>query len=330
MRRTNTQRLEHLAHVASLYYDQNKTQQEIAKEIGVTRSAVSRLLSEARAQGLVEIIVHYPYRTSPELERALLSSFDLKAVRVLIRENKSYQEMLAGIGVLAAQYFTTILDEEDIVGISWGTGLYQMVRALHPMSRPGVQVIQLIGGTGSEKGSTVGPLLAPLLANSLGCACRYLHAPLMTESEASREALLQDRSIRETLELAERAQIALVGIGSTNPEIYNPYRLGYVNDDELREIRNAGAVGLVCGQHFTVDGTLLDIGINRRIVGISLKALSKVDRVIGVAGDVLKAEAILGALRGRYVNVLITDERAAQRVLELKDSTASPNLRRPG
>lgn len=313
----NEARTLYLAEIASRYYDQNKNQQEIADEFGVTRSAVSRMLTEARERGIVEIVVHYPWRTAPDLERALTTMFGLQAARVLVRDNKSYEEMLVGLGVLAAQHFAAILRPRDIVGISWGTGLYQMLRALRPMNYPNVEVVQLVGGTGTERSSVVGPLLAPTLANALGCPCYYLHAPLITQSEAARETLLQDRSIRETLAQGEKAHIALVGIGSTHPEIYNPYRLGYVSAEELAAIRAAGAVGLVCGLHIDIQGRLLDISVNRRVIGLSLQALQKIDTVIGVAGGAEKGESIVGALRGGYVNVLITDELAARRALEL-------------
>jgi len=307
----------YLAEVASMYYDQNMTQQEIADKIGITRSGVSRLLSEARAKGIIEIIVHHPWRTSAELEATLLATFNLKAVRVLLRGNKTYKAMLRGLGVLASQHFARILGSDDVVGISWGTGLYQMLQAMRPVSCPDVEVVQLVGGTGSEKSSSIGPLLAPLLANTLGCTCFYLHAPLLTESKAACEALLQERSIREALARGEHADIALVGIGSTNPDVYNPYKLGYVDADELTELRAGGAIGTMCGRLYNIEGAMLDIDFNHRVIGITLEALTKIDTVLGVAGGAVKAEAILGALRGGFVNVLITDEQAARSVLDL-------------
>jgi len=316
----NDSRLTYLSEVASMYYDQNMNQQEIADKVGITRSAISRLLTEARAKGIVEIIVHYPWRTVPELEQKLRAAFNLKEVRVLMRGNKSYDQMLEGLGVLAAQYFSGILQPKDVVGISWGTGLHEMLRALRPKSYPEVDVVQLVGGTGTEKVSAVGPLLAPMLANTLGATCHYLHAPLITESEAAHKALCQERSIRETLARGEQSRIALVGVGSTAPEVYNPYRMGYVNECEMSEIRAAGAVGTVCGRLYALDGSLPDISINRRVVGIEPEALVKIEVVIGVSGGAVKAEAILGALRGRHINVLITDELAAQKVLDLAQS----------
>lgn len=316
-------RLELLARVASMYYDKEKNQQQIADEIGLTRSAISRLLTEAHKRGIVEHIIHYPWRTSIELENALSARFDLKHVQVLIRQNKTYEEMLQGLGVLAAEYFTSLLPSLKIVGITWGTGLYQMVRAFRPINRPDMEVIQLIGGTGTERGSAIGPLLAPNLANCLGCTCRFLHAPLIMENQIAHIALMQDRIIRETLERAALCDVGLVGIGSTLPELSNAHKLGYLSLEEIQEMRADGIVGDVAGLHYNMDGKILqDHWINQRIVAISTSTLSKIKEVIGVAGGYKKGDSIFAALKGRLIHTLITDEEAARRVLELHEKNA--------
>jgi DNA-binding transcriptional regulator LsrR (DeoR family) len=306
-----------LARVASLYYDQNQSQQEISKELGVSRSAISRFLTEARERGIVEIIVHYPWRTSPPLEQELISTFKLKAARVLKTENKSYDEMLQGLGTLAAQFLDNVLHDGMIIGISWGTALYQMIRAMQPRNLPGVEIVQLIGATGSESVPTDGPILARLLTDRLGGFPRYLHAPLIVENETVRETLLQTRNIQETLARAKQADVVLVGIGCPHSELYSLKRAGYVDEAETQQIRAAGVVGDICGHHYSLAGEWLDIDINHRAVGISLDTFLNIDTVIGVAGGSRKGAAILGALRGRYINVLITDEQAAQKILAL-------------
>lgn len=315
-------RLVYLAHVASLYYDHGKNQQEIADELKITRSAVSRLLTEAREKGIVEIKVNYPWRTNLDLEKALLAKFPhLKTARVLLREGKNYEEMLDGLGRLAAQYFLSILSNDTIIGISWGSALGAMIKIIQPKPVKNIEVVQLLGATGLEKiAQQDGPMLAQMLSEKFGCPCRYLHAPLVVDSPAAQEALIQDRSVRETLLYAERAEIALVGIGSTNPELYSLLRAGYVDRRELSEILAAGAVGDVCAHHFDINGNYLDIDINHRVIGIKVDTLFKIPTVIGVAGDARKAPAILGALRGNYINVLITDDEAAQSVLSLANS----------
>jgi deoxyribonucleoside regulator len=319
---TNNERLAYLAQVSYMYYDQGKSQEEVSKEFGISRSAVSRLLTEAREKGIVEIIVHYPWRTCTELQEAFVSTFKLKAAHVLLRENKPYQQMLQGLGVLAARHLDRVLFDGVIIGISWGTALYEMIKALRPRHLSGVEVVQLIGATGSENVPTDGPILAQLLTGQLGATCYHLHAPLLVDNETVREVLMQDHNIRDTLARAERADIGLVGIGSTRSDLSSLLRAGYVNEDEQDRIRATGAVGDICGQHYSLAGEWLDIDVNRRVVGISLDDLSKIETVIGVAGSSRKGAAILGALRGGYVNVLITDDQAAQKVLALHEATS--------
>ena len=312
----------YLAQIASMYYDQNKSQQEIAEQFSVSRSAVSRFLTEAREKGIVEIIVHYPWRTSPQLEEKLVSTFKLKAARVLLREQKTYEEMLQGLGILAAQYLDTTLHDGMIIGISWGTALYQMIRAMRPRNLSGVEVIQMIGAIGAQVEPTDGPILAQLLSNRLGGFARYLHAPLIVENGVARDTLLQDRNIRETIARARQTDIMLVGIGTPHPELYSLLRAGYVSQAEAQCIREAGVVGDICGQHYSLSGEWLDIDINHRAIGIDLDVLVSNDQVIGVAGSSHKGAAILGALRGRFVKVLITDDQAAQKVLALHETNS--------
>ncbi len=317
-------RLELLARIALLYYDQHKTQQEIADMTHIARSAISRMLDEAREKGVVEIKVNYPWRTVPALEEALQAEFDLKAVRVLKRGDKSFPESLRGIGELAAQYFSEVLTDHSVIGLSWGTLVQQAVQSLPKQSRPNAEVLQLVGGTGAEKGSAVGPLLTPALAERLDCACRLMNAPLLTKSAEMTLALVQEPVVRDVMERAKDVEIALMGIGALDLNIYNPYRLGYVTAEEVRQMVAAGAVGDVCGYHFSLDGEVLDLEMNKRFVHISLDDMRNIRQLIGVAGGLIKAKSIYGALSGRLINVLITDEAAAQEVLRLKESRAHP------
>ncbi|MCR4406811.1 MAG: sugar-binding transcriptional regulator [Anaerolineae bacterium] len=309
-----------LAQVANLYYEENLTQDEIAHRIGTSRSTVSRLLHEARAAGVVEIIIHYPWKTMSELEQELTGRFHLRHARVLAGQGRPYPEILRGLGVLAARYLESVLQESSILGISWGTAVHSTVQALRPERKLPITVVQMIGAVGTGDPLIDGPDLARLLANIYGGECRYLHAPLVVEDAQVQEMLLQEPRIRETLSLACQADVALVGIGSTVPEVSSLLRAGYLDLETLMQLRAQGAVGDVCARHYDAQGRLLDIELNQRIVGIELEALHHIEQVIGVAGGEAKAEAILGALRGGHVNVLVTDDVAAKRVLALESS----------
>jgi deoxyribonucleoside regulator len=310
----NDLRMASLARIASHYYDHNKTQQEISDITGIARTGISRMITEAREKGVVDIIVRYPWN-SRLLEEKLVSTFGLKAARVMVLENETYEEMLRGLGMLAAAYFSQILRDKMVIGISWGSALYQMIKALQPPHLSDLEVVQLIGATGSESNLTDGPLLAQILATCLGSSCRYLHAPLIVENKMIRDALLQDRNISDTLSRANKADVALVGIGSIHSDLYSLKRAGYVTETERMQLAGCGVVGDICGLHYSINGEWLDIDINHRVVGADLNTLSKIDTVIGVAGDERKGDAILGALRGKLVDVLITDSNVAEYVL---------------
>jgi len=306
-----------LAHVASLYYEDRLTQDEIARRVGTSRSTVSRMLDEAREAGVVEIIVHYPWKIVPDLEAALVARFGLRGARVLAGQGRSYDELLRGLGALAARYLESILVAGTTLGISWGLAVHSTVRALRPERQLPITVVQMVGAVGEGNPLIDGPDLARLLAQGYGGEYRYLHAPLIVEDARAREALLGELRIRETLDLARRADVALVGIGAPAPEVYSLLRAGYVDREALAQLRALGVVGDVCARHYDARGVELDVELNRRIVGIELEALHGIGHVIGVAGGEAKAEAILGALRGGHVNVLVTDDAAAKRVLTL-------------
>jgi DNA-binding transcriptional regulator LsrR (DeoR family) len=300
-----------------MYYQEELTQAQIARHIHTSRSTVSRLLHEARQTGVVQISINYPWHRSWQLEQALCRHFSLREAIVLDVHGMPYNEMLEGLGVLAAGYLEGILFEGAILGISWGTALYSTVQALRGDRRLPITVVQMIGAIGTGDPRIDGPDLARLLASSFGGDYRYLHAPVLVDDPQVRQRLLQEPAIRETLSLAQRANIALVGLGTLVPELSSMLRAGYVDQEGLAQLRACGVVGDICGRQCDILGHPLDIEMNRRVVGIELKVLHEIDCVIAIAGSEAKAEIILSALRGKHVNVLVTDESAARQVLAL-------------
>jgi DNA-binding transcriptional regulator LsrR (DeoR family) len=314
------ERTELLAHVASQYYEEGLTQAEIAQRISTSRSTVSRLLEEAREKKIVEITIHYPWKSDLELENALKGRFSLQHISVLSGRGRSYPEILRGLGVLAARHIESILFPDAVLGISWGTAVHSTVRALKPEQKLNITVVQTIGAVGSGDPMIDGPDLARFLASIYGGEYRYLHAPVIVEHSPLREALLKEPRIYKTLSLARRADIILVGIGSLVPEMSSLLRAGFLDRGTLAQLREQGAAGDICARHYDTDGRVMDIELNQRIVGIELKDLHRIEHVIGVAGGEAKAEAILGALRGGHVKVLVTDDEAALKVLDLDTS----------
>jgi len=308
-----------LIEIATLYYYDGLTQREIAKRFGISRSNVSRLLTEARRRGIVEIKVKQKIQLDYDLQKEIANMFHLKDARILKSSRLNYKEMLKKLGAIATGYLKTILGKVSIIGMSWGTAIYEVVNAFEPEVYKDIEVIQMIGGIGAENPDIDGTELARRLAEKVGGRYRYLHAPLIVESADIKRAMMQERNVKGTLERVKKADIAIVGIGSTNPNVSSLIRAGYLNKKELSEIKKLGAIGDVCAKHFDIYGNLCQIDLNERVIGINIEELKKINYVIGIAGGKVKASAILGVLRGSYINVLISDDQAISEVLKLND-----------
>jgi DNA-binding transcriptional regulator LsrR (DeoR family) len=301
-----------LAHIAHLYYEEGLNQQEIAKITSVTRTMVSRLLSEAKDKGIVYFDIKYPWR-SLELEEKLKQITGLKDAFVIVDTKNTIEKKQLELGLIAASYFNAHVSDGDIIGISWGSALHHMVSQLATKNYKKSGIVQLIGATGTEAKPLDGPMLARMLSEKLGCDYYPLHTPLIVKSPAIREALMQDPTIENTLLKGAHAKFAWVGIGSPKMPGYSMFREGYLTSKDIDYIVANGAVGDVCAQLFDINGTTLEhLEINRRTVGITLDELSKVEYIVGVAGGTAKNEAVLGAVRGKHVNILITDKEVAE------------------
>ncbi len=317
-------RVEQIVEAATLYYEENLGQEQIAHRLGVSKATVSRLLRKARELGVVEITVHKLLETDNRLGERLSAEFNLRDALVLVSRGGTYDERLSLVGRLAAQYLDEIVFGGAVLGISWGTAVYHTVNALSPRKKEPVLVVQMIGAVGTGNPQIDGPDLARRLSEVYGGKYKYLHAPLIVDNKEVREALLEESRIKETLEISSKADIALVGIGTVEPSFSSLRRAGYLSERELLALKEQGAVGDVCAYHFDLWGRVLDIDINQRIVGLPLDRLHKIEYVIGVAIGQRKVPAILGALRGKHINVLVTDDVTARKVLEVNEIDPAP------
>lgn len=149
-----------------------------------------------------------------------------------------------------------------------------------------------------------------------------MHAPLVVDSKALCQGLLADRTIAETIAAASRADLALVGVGTVDPERSSLLRAGYLSSEGVAELRRLGAVGDICARDDDRCGRSVEAPIDRRIVGIGLEARPRIPTVQALAGGAVTAESLLGALRGGHVDILVTDREAAELILAPTTSTS--------
>lgn len=309
-----------LADVAEMYYLEEKNQAAIAKTIGVTRSMVSRLLTEARESGIVEIRIQRPLQSDSELEGELKEKFGLKDVFVVVTSHRSGERLTRTLGSAGAQMLARYLAPQRILGLAWGTSISATVDAFNAKEPMPVKVVQLVGAMGARNMEYDGHDLVARITEKLGGEAYYLNAPYLCQSAEMARSLLETKSIRETISVGKKTDIALLGIGTTSPDYSSFYLAGYVTRRELDDLRKAGAIGDVCGLHFDIHGQPACDDFCERLVSIRRPDLLSIPVRLGVAGGEGKAEAMLGALRSKYVNVLVIDSITARKVLELAKS----------
>jgi deoxyribonucleoside regulator len=304
-----------MSRIASLYYEVGLVQSEIARRVGVSRSTVARYLKEARELGIVEVRINHPMARARILEQQLKQRFSLVGAYVLADEGLEYQEMVQRLGALAAEYLYEQLHAEAVLGLTWGRAVSAVVRA---MRRPGdfaVHTVQLSGSLGRMGPERDGLELARSLANLLGGRCIYLRAPLVVKTPELARALLEDPEISEALKAGAHAEFAIAGIGSVSTEQSTVIEAGHLFPEDLSILAAAGAVGDIGGRYFDAQGTECAVDQNARVIGIDLQQLKGIPRVVGVAGGSWKSQAILGALRGGLIDILVTDGPTAKLVL---------------
>jgi DNA-binding transcriptional regulator LsrR (DeoR family) len=300
-----------------MYYNQGLNQTQIADQIGIDRSMVSRMLSEARKQNIVEIRINRPLSNDHYLEESLTSQFNLHRVYVLSDSSGDYQQLLQRLGSAGAAVLKEMLAPDMVLGLSWGTAVSAVVDAVETDEPIPLRIVQLVGAMGAQNRAYDGPGLVQRMGQKLGCEGYFLNAPFLVDNPEMTRALLENQNVQEAITLARQCDLAVVGVGSTEPKFSSFYKAGYVPLKDLKELRAVGMVGDVCGRHFNLEGETPELEFHKRIVTIGKKDLRAIPYRMGVAGGIGKVKPILGALRAGYLNILITDNSAAEQLLAM-------------
>jgi DNA-binding transcriptional regulator LsrR (DeoR family) len=306
-----------IGRVLSLYYTEEKNQKEVAEILGLSVAKVNRLLKQAREQGWVEISIHAPFQNLFDLERRLQTACGIPEAVIVPELMQDPEAMLQTVGRTAAEYLLQRLRDGDTICISGGKALHTIVQAIETRRRYDVRVVPATGGVQGRHYTDVN-YLAAQLADRLGGMAYQLHAPVFVDTPQERDTLLSMRQIGEVLDVARQAQIALVGVGSIIPNSPSYFDLTSLGEPDRRKIvEGEQGAGEILACIFNVSGQPCAIEYNQRVVGLCLRDLRAVPLVIGVAATEQKILPILGALRGKYLKTIITDEAAALGVLEL-------------
>jgi deoxyribonucleoside regulator len=305
-----------LARVCSMFYEQELTQSAIGEKLGLSRVKIYRLLKEAKEAGIVQIIINWPIKRDSGLEQRLKETFDLQEALVLVAP-KQQDDLLPELGQLAAQYLETLFTDHMTLAICLGKTTYEVIQAIRPNKTLHVNVVQAIGSLPKMQQYDSAALVRQF-AEKVGGEAFYLSSPPIADTKAAAEVMRNQSDIKRTLDIARKADVALVGVGSLEPANSVFVKSQVMTEKELRALVANNAVGDTSWQIFTEDGRLHKDSFNQRVIGLSLGDLKNIPTTLAVAGGITKAKGILGALNTGVVNVLCTDDKAAREILNLR------------
>jgi lsr operon transcriptional repressor len=315
--RSTTEEL--LLRVAWFYYKDELTQDEIARRLSVSRASVGRMLDRARKVGLVSINLNADHLDAFEVSGRLRRAFGLTEALVVPDHEKEPADrhvLNSRLGLGGAQFMSTHLRPGGTLGVGWGDTVSRVITSANFGAVGPVHMVTLTGGVDgylqtilSSKGEG-GPEPEATTAT-------IIPAPIVASTPRLAAALKAEPAIQQVLRQACGVEQAVVGVGTPTTDA-TIVEMGYLGPEDVLRLRDLGVVGDILGQFFDADGTVVSLPIHDRRIGIELSDLVSIPKVVGVAGGLHKTEAILGALRGGYLDVLVTNELVALRLLELE------------
>jgi len=305
---------------AWMYFVEEMTQNDIAVQLGVGRVTVVRLLSEARDRDEVKFRIQGGLEDCVELSRRLERRFKLQEA-IVVPVSNAQADATVPIAAATGMHVSALVEPGTRVGVGWGRTLWESLSYMNETMVAGVSVVSLLGGITKVKHFNPSEF-AWRFSNLFQADCYLMTAPAIVDSAATRDALIEKCGLGEVFQRAQDLDMVLVSVGDMDSE-GTAYRYGFVPDALRSSMVEKGAVGEILFNYFDAKGRLINHPINQCIMSVPLTALARASHRIIASGGAGKAAALLGALRLVNPTVLITDEHAARKVLQLDGESAS-------
>lgn len=309
------QHIETLIKVAQLYYEDGLNQAQIARQVGFSRSSVSRMLTEAREEGVVHISIGHPLQRLVSMENALKKKYGLKCVRVSASYGDDIDSML--VPQCGAALLMENLKPDSLILTSTGTPMASTVRALPVLDYPHAHVTQMLGSLSPNNPLTDSQDICRMLAEKLGCPYSTLPVPMVVRTAQMAEALRGEDMIASTLALGNRADMAIVGVGTIREghsgRIFNSFEDAAI----ARQMERDGVVGHICGHHIDAQGRHVRTSLCDRTISVDFDRFREIPLVIGIVWELWRAKALHACLVGHLMSGLATNCGMAELLLDM-------------
>ena len=306
--------------VARLYYIEGLGQGEIAKFVKVSQAKISRLLTLARERGIVHISVADYESSEKELEARLRRQLNLSvAIVIKAMPDLAPAELRKSTGLFGAPLFEELLKPHSTIAIAGGRSIQALVESLHKSKDKAPTVVQSMGSIDSIISPFDSQELGRVMAQKLGGNFIAMNTPAYVHEKKLRDALQGLKQIRKVANYLSHSDLALVGIGTLENSVF--IERGVFAKEDIKELRDAGAVGEICGRFYDMDGNECETRWRDCVMSIEFSQLSQIPLSIGVVAGNGRTEAIRAAIKGGLLKGLIIDEISARALLDSRQTT---------
>ncbi|PXW90179.1 DNA-binding transcriptional regulator LsrR (DeoR family) [Pseudogracilibacillus auburnensis] len=309
------EKIRQMVKICQLYYLEGYNQQQLAKKFGISRPQISRIISSAKEEGIVEIKVNNPFGDESIIEQELVDKFGLNDAVIVDTANMTKDQSFGSVAKAGAIFLESVIKKGDEVGVMAGKAIQQVVQLINGQAKKNVHVIPLVGGLGIQGANWHANSNVIQLAENLQCDYYVLNAPVIVSSPEMKLQLIQEEDIKKVLDRYQTLKIAVVGIGEITEEA-TFFKTMNLNQKELTDIKDAGAVCSIGKTFLNSKGEEVAKELSDRMIGISTEHLKEVDQVIAVAAGEKKIDAIVASLLGQWVDVLVTDVQTGKHILQ--------------
>ncbi|MFP3154815.1 hypothetical protein LQZ18_10420 [Lachnospiraceae bacterium ZAX-1] len=307
--------------VVRQYYIQNLNQGQIAKNLDISRSYVSKLLIEARQEKLVEIKINSPYVIETKDENLLRTKYCLKKVIIVAADDKPEQPpqgmYYKKLGNAVNEFLNTVLKNGDTIGVAWGKTIYECSKMIKIYeAQEGLSVVSLCGGVSQFDNSTYSNEILNHFTRALNAKPYALPLPAIAESKRYKDVFVNEQSILKVMQVMENINVALFTVGRCDQDSAL-VRSGYITEQEMAKLVTEGAVGEVCTHFVNEKGVCFKQELEDRTIAVSMDLLKKCETRIAVILGEKRLETLKAILYAEYINVLIIDEEAAKKLLSI-------------
>lgn len=301
---------EQIIHKAAwLYYAHGLRQDQVAKELNISRASVAMYLRKARDTGIVNISTSTQLFADDVLARKVEDALKLDSVWIAPESEPSSE-----VPVLAASVFLELVGKGDRIGVAWGKTVYTIADIMSYADLQDVTVVQLCGNLGAPYSYRPDQCTMDI-ARRLNARGINFYAPLVLSTEELARDLRAEPVIREQLASIPQCDLVLYSVGTVDAESH-VVKCGALSVPEMDALRAAGAAGVIAGQIIDSSGAALDCSYNRRVISADLASLRAIPKRLMVVQEAAKFEPLLAAIAGGLCTHLVVDLAMARRLLE--------------